>query len=256
MGSSPLARGLLVGDRRGSGNVRIIPARAGFTTCCCCPILALPDHPRSRGVYILFPYTWKSVGGSSPLARGLRDWGASELTALGIIPARAGFTTMRPTAPVSTTDHPRSRGVYCTVVMIRVSFRGSSPLARGLRLRQPAAPISRGIIPARAGFTRNQSTMIFSGRDHPRSRGVYGLIVGVWGGAGGSSPLARGLQVSSKFALADWRIIPARAGFTFYAYVSDHIPPDHPRSRGVYPMSPLTTARASGSSPLARGLQR
>ena len=51
-------------------------------------------------------------GGSSPLARGLRDWGASELTARGIIPARAGFTPAVARSTFSAEDHPRSRGVY------------------------------------------------------------------------------------------------------------------------------------------------
>ena len=235
LGSSPLARGLLVGDRRGSGNVRIIPARAGFTTCCCCPILALPDHPRSRGVYILFPYTWKSVGGSSPLARGLRDWGASELTALGIIPARAGFTTMRPTAPVSTTDHPRSRGVYCTVVMIRVSFRGSSPLARGLHVEHTTFPTPARIIPARAGFTTKRLVM---------------FVI-----ADGSSPLARGLRCVRWSWWCVVGIIPARAGFTTPPAGGPDLPRDHPRSRGVYAEPVDDDIQRQGSSPLARGLR-
>ena len=52
LGSSPLARGLRPRRHDHSGNSRIIPARAGFTSnltdLCCC----FPDHPRSRGVYI------------------------------------------------------------------------------------------------------------------------------------------------------------------------------------------------------------
>ena len=51
-------------------------------------------------------------------------------------------------------DHPRSRGVY-TSGCIRCPARvGSSPLARGLRTGGRAPDTQAGIIPARAGFTR------------------------------------------------------------------------------------------------------
>ena len=70
----------------------IIPARAGFTLAGVAVEKVAEDHPRSRGVYVLLPAPYRDALGSSPLARGLRDWGASELTARGIIPARAGFT--------------------------------------------------------------------------------------------------------------------------------------------------------------------
>ena len=55
VGSSPLARGL-----RGRGSalctcVRIIPARAGFTFGTLVPCPRHKDHPRSRGVYSIFP---------------------------------------------------------------------------------------------------------------------------------------------------------------------------------------------------------
>ena len=50
------------------------------------------------------------------------------------------------------------------------------------------------------------------------------------------------------------RIIPARAGFTFSRRSGRSRISDHPRSRGVYCLSPRITERISGSSPLARGL--
>ena len=72
-GSSPLARGLqarLAGDKAG---LRIIPARAGFTTGPCLSSQGHPDHPRSRGVYNTGHVYDSWAGGSSPLARGLRS---------------------------------------------------------------------------------------------------------------------------------------------------------------------------------------
>ena len=53
----------------------------------------------------------------------------------GIIPARAGFTWATPNLHSSETDHPRSRGVYELRVLCKPGTTGSSPLARGLRLK-------------------------------------------------------------------------------------------------------------------------
>ena len=152
-GSSPLARGLLSTEPGEVLPRRIIPARAGFTECVVETHGAIPDHPRSRGVYS------RDIGrivvgdGSSPLARGLLLlWGADD-GPTGIIPARAGFTRRRSTLPVGWKDHPRSRGVYAAVPSRGKRFGGSSPLARGLLVLEWCAIRHYGIIPARAGFT-------------------------------------------------------------------------------------------------------
>ena len=50
------------------------------------------------------------------------------------------------------------------------------------------------------------------------------------------------------------RIIPARAGFTGHHGAGSAPRKDHPRSRGVYAVSPVSWAAWTGSSPLARGL--
>ena len=91
-GSSPLARGLRYLSGAKSDAIRIIPARAGFTT-----------GPGRR-----------SCGrcGSSPLARGLLHEVLEAIRSPRIIPARAGFTRPRRAAPGGAGDHPRSRGVY------------------------------------------------------------------------------------------------------------------------------------------------
>ena len=71
--------------------------------------------------------------GSSPLARGLQDEVALRRSDSGIIPARAGFTSMSGSPHAMPRDHPRSRGVYS---------------GNGLK-----RPVAIWIIPARAGFT-------------------------------------------------------------------------------------------------------
>ena len=132
---------------------------------------------------------------------------------------------------------------------------GSSPLARGLlpvRLRRSGPP---RIIPARAGFTAAQTAGHTYDQDHPRSRGVYTTRRSRGPETRGSSPLARGLPMTVAVLESKDGIIPARAGFTSWRN-SDRSPSgDHPRSRGVYSCRFLTPVTATGSSPLARGLQ-
>ena len=153
-GSSPLARGLPHLPTHQTERIRIIPARAGFTTSSAGFSDGKTDHPRSRGVYRFTVSAPRTGAGSSPLARGLLPALLREHGEEGIIPARAGFTCASPGLSWVTLDHPRSRGVYI-VGFIAVSFRwGSSPLARGLPPDLRQAATDPGIIPARAGFTR------------------------------------------------------------------------------------------------------
>ena len=119
-GSSPLARGLLV-------------QIDGVMS-------PIPDHPRSRGVYMDEEIYVIGDGGSSPLARGLPDGVDSRAHGARIIPARAGFTIASDDAPESVTDHPRSRGVYARARQRESGPVGSSPLARGLLWRTTFTP--------------------------------------------------------------------------------------------------------------------
>ena len=212
----------------------IIPARAGFTS----RWLGLSgqdgDHPRSRGVYRSTGRVRACSSGSSPLARGLHGGLAGRGRRRRIIPARAGFTLRAGRRHRHARDHPRSRGVYGYPADGDWRGRGSSPLARGLRVPVVVVSQGDGIIPARAGFTWS---LWFRSFRTP-----------------GSSPLARGLRARGGRRLLAGGIIPARAGFTCDAD-RGHVPGrDHPRSRGVYYRSSPVTGPAPGSSPLARGL--
>ena len=254
-GSSPLARGLRLPGRILRFTPGIIPARAGFTRA---PPRTRPparDHPRSRGVYWPERPAWTLSSGSSPLARGLPDAELGRLGGPRIIPARAGFTATPRMCPMTSADHPRSRGVYparpagCRsrqwIIPARAGFtpettstsscrRGSSPLARGLRPPGRTGVPGRRIIPARAGFTDPRPRPPPRPRDHPRSRGVLrGPVRCVRAGPG---------------------IIPARAGFTPRGRSPRSQHGDHPRSRGVYSSPSRGSSTRPGSSPLARGL--
>ena len=154
---------------------------------------------------------------------------------LGIIPARAGFTSPGPAPWARSRDHPRSRGVYPLSSQRLGGVWGSSPLARGLLAANGVTGYDKRIIPARAGFTS-----MLSGRPTPSS---------------GSSPLARGLPLRFYGAITDVRIIPARAGFTRRRPWVRSGTSDHPRSRGVYVRAQWTALPPDGSSPLARGLR-
>ena len=70
----------------------------------------------------------------------------------------------------------------------------------------------------------------------------------------GSSPLARGLPPNMYNNPTEFRIIPARAGFTSPCRSTGNDRRDHPRSRGVYLSMYGFIIDAEGSSPLARGL--
>ena len=193
LGSSPLARGLLEGGRPAPAQLRIIPARAGFTDSHSAEGLRLADHPRSRGVYCRPLHSRSAPAGSSPLARGLPVLNATGKPEPGIIPARAGFTAGRRKCRGTATDHPRSRGVYRDLFRRDHDPGGSSPLARGLPGEGHGHAVPIRIIPARAGFTRQRTEGAKTPADHPRSRGVYPEGMTSAGMDAGSSPLARGL---------------------------------------------------------------
>ena len=233
-GSSPLARGLHVVLRRGGVVGGIIPARAGFTVAVLAHGESDGDHPRSRGVYICTRSRIRRISGSSPLARGLRQSAKEWLSPRRIIPARAGFT-MRTSKPSGTSsDHPRSRGVYFLAMKRALAAEGSSPLARGLPSQRLSAAKDARIIPARAGFTASARPGPRGRWDHPRSRGVYCPSQAHRPPRSGSSPLARGLPRRRPGRGFRRRIIPARAGFTRRRPRRPRRPRDHPRSRGVY----------------------
>ena len=152
-GSSPLARGLLERRATSAPQLRIIPARAGFTRWAKSCLITIRDHPRSRGVYGDEEGAGCRVRGSSPLARGLLDGTQDPGGPVRIIPARAGFTCRGERIQHWRGDHPRSRGVYRDVEKGFITGTGSSPLARGLQHHADRLESLGRIIPARAGFT-------------------------------------------------------------------------------------------------------
>ena len=149
--------------------------------------------------------------------------------------------------------HPRSRGEHGTHKLFAQCGEGSSPLARGtlsvLRLRATL----RGLIPARAGNTVCGLCRPRGCRAHPRSRGEHSFFtIGIIA-LGGSSPLARGTQLSCCCRIPMLGLIPARAGNTPLRGSGSSSSRAHPRSRGEHGKTGGQEPAGQGSSPLARG---
>ncbi len=172
-GSSPLARGARIAEKRKDSRRRIIPARAGSTRGVCGRRWGAGDHPRSRGEHMGTRSVARLPRGSSPLARGARPAKFHLGGRNRIIPARAGSTRVCASSDAERKDHPRSRGEHDWQRLRAAIPGGSSPLARGAlpERRMPCGMF--GIIPARAGSTDFAFSELLRGQDHPRSRGEH-----------------------------------------------------------------------------------
>ena len=193
-GSSPLAQGTRC--RRGSwcGAWRLIPARAGNTMADRATGRHDPAHPRSRGEHVATGRAAVSVPGSSPLARGTRPVFSPAKRVFRLIPAHAGNTLHCSGEIINSSAHPRSRGEHGIPAMKPPEEYGSSPLARGTRLRCRVLLLCRRLIPARAGNTKHSVAPLDASAAHPRSRGEHVSIKYTSPAWHGSSPLARGTR--------------------------------------------------------------
>ena len=232
-GSSPLARGTLLGVTDLEAEARLIPARAGNMQTLIRTSTCSSAHPRSRGEH----------------KKRLRVW----WTLSRLIPARAGNIHPRRSPPSTRTAHPRSRGEHVCILLHLMVPVGSSPLARGTFSEHEDEVRARRLIPARAG---NIPQLILHGTSdaaHPRSRGEHLGLVGVQRDPCGSSPLARGTWAYDLAEKIHERLIPARAGNIIFCVTCIMWKTAHPRSRGEHPKSSAPASCCAGSSPLARG---
>ena len=213
------------------------------------------DHPRSRGEYLPSVNTAHIVPGSSPLSRGIHLLLAFRECSVGIIPALAGNTRLKPDSRQNAKDHPRSRGEYAGLVGDVSCESGSSPLSRGILPNIQSIHHKIGIIPALAGNTFRLRPLLVCTADHPRSRGEYGGRKDINPPGAGSSPLSRGILGSGLKVSETVGIIPALAGNTSRALQEHHCRQDHPRSRGEYARGRKSQLDRQGSSPLSRGIR-
>ena len=172
-GSSPLARGTQCGSGVGVNEGGLIPARAGNTAGKRGSLPVPGAHPRSRGEHQRIDVKVSSEWGSSPLARGTLFAPGEDGSTERLIPARAGNTVVVIRLPSRTGAHPRSRGEHDYAAVGCVPAWGSSPLARGTRVRRTLGPGVVRLIPARAGNTLAGCLVVFVHGAHPRSRGEH-----------------------------------------------------------------------------------
>ena len=170
-----------------------------------------------------------------------------------LIPAHAGKTGRCSRPAADSAAHPRSRGENVRSLLVATSWRGSSPLTRGKPgNRSDQSEVTR-LIPAHAGKTRATYPRRHPPTAHPRSRGENPGRPQQSARNRGSSPLTRGKRQILLDAPADSGLIPAHAGKTARASISERRRWAHPRSRGENTgfWSGVTTV--PGSSPLTRG---
>ena len=191
--------------------------------------------------------------GSSPPARGTLPNGVGGSRCLRFIPARAGNTgsllTLGCTAPV----HPRPRGEHECRRNPPVLIAGSSPPARGTQWAWCRRGPGRRFIPARAGNTSRNGSLVRVKTVHPRPRGEHALGPPDTRAVSGSSPPARGTRATPSRPVSPHRFIPARAGNTPSCVQQPCASSVHPRPRGEHILLGSNGVYGSGSSPPARG---
>ena len=153
MGTPPLARGILNCHLQIFLINGITPACAGNTWQGDKVQPTTKDHPRLRGEYIKRGKIFSDGLGSPPLARGIPWCQIRRHFMTGITPACAGNTRFITKIRRVAWDHPRLRGEYGKVLLVRQLSIGSPPLARGIPLNSSSNACTCGITPACAGNT-------------------------------------------------------------------------------------------------------
>ncbi len=252
-GSSPHARGTLCHRVAHAVAERFIPACAGNTGVHQLAGVHQTVHPRMRGEHDGPGHSRRPIGGSSPHARGTRDVSQIEMNSPRFIPACAGNTSMGPKTNTCPAVHPRMRGEHVRCRHRGIHADGSSPHARGTRIRSSIASRPQRFIPACAGNTRCRTGMSYSGTVHPRMRGEHQAPIRQRDRQNGSSPHARGTPIELDAHIDVERFIPACAGNTGAGALRSRSATVHPRMRGEHDPTQYASAFSTGSSPHARG---
>ncbi len=130
-GSSPRARGTHAHQFSRGIVCRFIPACAGNAAGLTLPAFPVAVHPRVRGERTILWRHATDGGGSSPRARGTRQFAIGRLGEGRFIPACAGNAGKRCWFASSHAVHPRVRGERPDPHMRDTVAGGSSPRARG-----------------------------------------------------------------------------------------------------------------------------
>ena len=176
-GSSPRMRGKRRGRCYSQQGRRFIPAHAGKTRG---GIVALGGrwvHPRACGENPPRPFWSSTPRGSSPRMRGKLADRVLLAGDGGFIPAHAGKTSSRQSAPLSGWVHPRACGENPEDWEALESWGGSSPRMRGKHLLTWAFTAQAGRILETLGLSSSSGSYSFpgvrasAGRHRARRRG-------------------------------------------------------------------------------------
>ncbi len=133
-GSSPRVRGA---RGRVDGRfpcVGLIPARAGSTGISRAPLCKPRAHPRACGEHVHGSERHPWQPGSSPRVRGAPTAVPTHRRGPGLIPARAGSTSIWAATSQPSRAHPRACGEHSPAVGFDSRGLGSSPRVRGAHL--------------------------------------------------------------------------------------------------------------------------
>ena len=232
---------------------RITPAYAGKSGSGSLEIAFSWDHPRVCGE--------KKPGGSdavgllgSPLRmRGKVFEVVFRVVAVGITPAYAGKSLLRPADFPQIWDHPRVCGEKLTLVSLNPLYGGSPPRMRGKAGAAKDGYVLGGITPAYAGKSLSRKDIPCSRWDHPRVCGEKRVIAAGMPDVTGSPPRMRGKAVRLAVLVGVGGITPAYAGKRDAARVLATPARDHPRVCGEKRALPALRVAALGSPPRMRG---
>ena len=233
VGSSPRARGTRFWDPDQDVTHRFIPAGAGNASARARYGHLTPVHPRGRGERLFSSPHRASLTGSSPRARGTHEARSADSATVRFIPAGAGNANQHRASAAARAVHPRGRGERGSAVHTGTHHRGSSPRARGTRLRDGVRGVRMRFIPAGAGNAARNAGRGSRPSVHPRGRGERHLMNQSPTDGRGSSPRARGTPSFMRKKASLLRFIPAGAGNAIH--------------------HTATITRNGGSSPRARG---
>ena len=252
-GSSPRVRGKRYSSRLSTSHGGLIPARAGKTLPSKRGRIEATAHPRACGENLPATSSMGVPMGSSPRVRG-KLVGEDEYVGGGrLIPARAGKTTCRAQLSSMVQAHPRACGENSAVSRVDTLNNGSSPRVRGKPRRQRATTRDSGLIPARAGKTRQAWARASWARAHPRACGENAPTTSTPGWSPGSSPRVRGKRDARRPDGRAAGLIPARAGKTTRCQRRARTGWAHPRACGENIDCAYYPHGETGSSPRVRG---